>query len=96
METRQITDNWVLQTLTSWRGTGSRGSGRETELQQLNAGSLTMERRPSYRVYLYIRQRKIERIAQLDSEVAQLKLENQGLEQVGGPQRTRGGLRMRR
>ena len=45
---------------------------------------------------VYIRQRKIERIAQLDSEVAQLKLENQGLEQVGGPQRTRGGLRMRR
>ena len=44
--------NWaVLQTRTSWRGTGSRGSGRETELQQLNAGSLTMERRPSYRVY---------------------------------------------
>ena len=45
---------------------------------------------------VYIRQRKIERIAQLDSEVAQLKLENQGLEQVGGPQWTRGGLRMRR
>ena len=45
---------------------------------------------------VYIRQRKIERIAQLDSEVAQLKLENQGLEQVGGPQRTRGALRMRR
>ena len=50
-QTRKITDNWVLQTLTSWRGTGSRGSGRETELQQLNAGSFTMERRPSYRVY---------------------------------------------
>ena len=31
-----------------------------------------------------------------NSEVAQLKLENQGLEQVGGPQRSRGGLRMRR
>ena len=45
---------------------------------------------------MYIRQRKIERIAQLDSEVAQLKLENQGLEQVGGGQRTRGALRMRR
>ena len=47
---------------------------------------------------MYIRQRKIERIAQLDSEVAQLKLENQGLEQVGGAQAqwNRGGLRMRR
>ena len=51
---------------------------------------------PPINPVVYIRQRKIERIAQLDSEVAQLKLENQGLEQVGGPQRTRGALRMRR
>ena len=158
LETRQITDNWVLQTRTSWRGTGWRGSGRETELQQLNAGRFTMngettatilgafvkvsslarsclheiscsvQPAPASLSYsrlsnvsfalrwaapkqkhrlefwqlwdvhpiVYIRQRKIERIAQLDSEVAQLKLENQGLEQVGGPQRTRGALRMRR
>ena len=40
-QTRRITDNWVLQTRTSWRGTGSRGSGREIELQQLNAGRFT-------------------------------------------------------
>ena len=55
---------------------------KETELQQQNAGRYLLFQNNIIASIDFTRQRKLERIAQLDSEVTQLKEENMSLSQM--------------